>query len=174
MVAPFEEDPAGEGRFKVFVPAIDATEEAVWARLATLDAGPERGVLFRPEPGDEVIVGFVNQDPRHPVILGSLFGSMNATPPALQAPSEDNFHKGIVTRSGLVLGFDDDKSVVYVETPGGNKVRVDDDEQKIELEDQHGNMITMSSDGIAIKSAGDFKIEASGSVEIEGSSIDLK
>ena len=81
IIDAFEEDPDGEYRVKVILPAIDEAERAVWARLLTPDAGLERGFFFRPEAGDEVVVGFFNNDPRQPIILGALYGSMN-TPPA--------------------------------------------------------------------------------------------
>ena len=59
-----------------------ASRHLLWARLASPDAGKERGFFFRPEPGDEVVVGFLNDDPRQPVILGALYSSKNAPPRA--------------------------------------------------------------------------------------------
>ncbi|MFZ3088483.1 MAG: type VI secretion system tip protein VgrG, partial [Methylotenera sp.] len=64
IVTALESDPAGEDRIKVKLPMVSTTEEGVWARLSTLDAGKERGTFFRPEIDDEVIVGFLNDDPR--------------------------------------------------------------------------------------------------------------
>lgn len=91
VVSAFEDDPAKELRFRVVLPAVDETAAgAVWARLATLDAGAGRGIVFRPEVGDEVVVGFLNNDPRHPVILGSLYSSKNTPPDDLATPDADN------------------------------------------------------------------------------------
>ena len=70
VVTSIHEDPDGEERIKVRLPIIDSENEGVWARLATLDAAQDRGWVFRPEIDDEVIVGFLNDDPRDPVILG--------------------------------------------------------------------------------------------------------
>ena len=42
------------------------------------------------------------------------------------------------------------------------------------LTDQHGNSITMNKDGIELKSAKKFTIDASGDVEIKGSKVDVK
>ena len=52
----------------------------VWARMIFEDAGNNRGKVFWPEKNDEVIVGFLNADPRSPVILGSLFSKVNVPP----------------------------------------------------------------------------------------------
>ena len=130
-------------------------------------------MFFRPEVGDEVVVGFFNSDPRHAVVLGAMHNPKSVPPDAF-AISADNLHKGIVTRGGSILGFSDDKPVVYIETPAGNKFSVDDDKKRLFLSDQHGNTITMSSEGIEIKSASDIKISASGKVEIAGSEVDVK
>jgi len=175
IVDKFEADPDNEFRLKVILPGIDEKQGSIWARLATPDGGKERGYFFRPEVGDEVIVGFFNDDPRYPVVLGAMFGSKNAPPKAVASLEEKNIHKAIVTKTGTTIGFiDDAKSAVFIETPKKNKVILDDDAQNIQLSDQHGNTITMSKDGIEIKSAKDLKFEAGGNVEIKGSKVDVK
>jgi Rhs element Vgr protein len=174
IVRAFEEDPDKEFRVRVILPLIDAAQEAVWARLATPDAGKGRGYFFRPEVGDEVVVGFFNDDPRQAVILGALYSSKN-TPPARVGPlDKDNFQRAIVTKKGTLIHFDDKKAAVSIETPKANKILLDDEAKRIEITDQHGNAITLSSAGIVIKSAKDVKIEASGNVEIKGVKVDIK
>ena len=174
VVASLDEDPDGELRVPVLLPGLDAEKKTVWARLASPDAGKDRGYLFRPEPEDEVVVGFFNSDPRHPVILGSLYGSKNAPAQAL-SPNDKNEHKGLVTKKGTTIGFvDGDKPSVFIETANKNKLLLDDDAEEITLSDQHGNKITMNKDGVMIKSAKDFKLDASGNVEIKGSKVDVK
>jgi Rhs element Vgr protein len=183
VVAPFKEDPDKEFRLKVILPGVDPKKDnAVWARLLTPEGGKKRGYFFRPEKDDEVIVGFLNDDPRHPVVLGSVFGSKNTPPDDFSKLDEDNFVKGIVTKEGTKLTFDDEKPLVSIETKAGNKVLLDDDGEAIEITDQHGNSVTMNKDGIEIKSAkdfkiaakGDFKVDAKGNVEIKGAKVDVK
>lgn len=175
IVEQFEEDPDKEFRVKVILPGIDEKNGVVWARLATPDAGKERGYFFRPETGDEVVVGFFNDDPRQAVILGAMFGSKNAPPKGVATLTEKNIHKGIITKKGTTIGFvDDEKSAVFIETPEKNKLLFDDDGQMVKLSDQHGNSITMNKNGIEIKSAKDLKIEAASNVEIKGSQVDVK
>ena len=171
-MAAFEADPDAAYRVKVILPGVDEKAGAVWARLAAPDAGPERGWFFRPEPDDEVVVGFLNDDPRQPVILGALYS-------AAQAPSlvvdEANLEKGIVTRQGTTIGFiDDEKASVFIETPAANKILLSDDQEMVQLSDQHGNVITLNADGVTIKSAKDVIIDASGNVEIKGAKVDVK
>jgi uncharacterized protein involved in type VI secretion and phage assembly len=173
LVDAFAEDPDKEFRIKVILPGIDQKQGAVWARLAFPEAGKEHGYFFQPQVGDEVVVGFFNNDPRQAVVLGSLYGSKNA--PKDFKLTKDNFEKGIVTKKGVTIKFvDKEKASVFIETPKKNKILLDDDAEKIELSDQHGNKITMSKDGIILKSAKDVKIDASGNVEIKGQKVDVK
>lgn len=169
LVTALEGDPDGEERIKVRIPMIDPSEEGVWARIATLDAGSSRGTVFRPEIGDEVVLGFLNDDPRNPIVLGHMHSSAKASPiPA----SDDNNEKGLVTRSGIELKFDDDKKVVTLKTPGGNSVIVSDEDQGILMEDQNGNKLTLNADGITLESAADVSIKASGDVKVEGANVE--
>ena len=79
--APFShEAPDGEDRVQVRVPVINSQDDGLWARVATLDAGENRGSFFRPEIGDEVVLGFLNDDPRDPIILGMLNSSAKPAP----------------------------------------------------------------------------------------------
>ena len=171
IVTNIHEDPDGEERIRVKLPIIDNQNDGVWARLTTIDAADSRGWVFRPEIGDEVIVGFLNGDPRDPIILGSLFSS--AKPSPIQ-PEEENKIKGYVSRSEMKFTFDDDKVIVTTETPKGNKIVLSEDAGSILIEDENGNKIEMSSDGIVMESAKDIKIKASGDINIEGTNINVK
>lgn len=169
IVSQLEEDPEGAERILVKLPIVDNDEQGTWCRLSTLDAGNNRGSIFRPEIGDEVIVGFINEDPNDAIVLGQLHSSTNTAPiPA----SDDNHEKGFVTRSEMKLVFDDDKKSITIETPGGKKIVVDEDAGSIVMEDENSNSITMDSDGITIKSGKDLTMEATGDVIISGVNIE--
>ena len=55
VVVKLENDPDGEFRILVKVPVIDNNADGLWTRVASLDAGSNRGAFFMPEIGDEVI-----------------------------------------------------------------------------------------------------------------------
>ncbi|HEX7844753.1 MAG TPA: phage baseplate assembly protein V, partial [Chitinophagaceae bacterium] len=172
VVTQIENDPLSEDRVLVKIPMADAEADGVWARQALLDAGKERGSFFRPEVGDEVILGFINDDPRHPVILGMLNSSAL---PAIMPAKNVNHEKGFVTREKLTLWFNDEKKIIKIATPGKNSLTLDDDAGKIILKDQHNNEITMSEEGIMIKSAKDIKLEAaSGKLALSSNELEAK
>jgi Rhs element Vgr protein len=175
VVGQFAEDPDKELRVPVILPGIDEKKGAVWARLATPDAGKGRGYFFRPEPGDEVVVGFFNDDPRQAVILGAMYSSKNAPHTHVAKLEKDNLAKAIITKKGISIRFlDNPKAAIFIETPNKSQIALDDDAQTIQITDQHGNAIKMSQDGIEIKTKKDLKIDAGGNVEIKGKKVDVK
>lgn len=171
IVTQIHDDPLGEDRIQVRIPLIDAENEGSWARIATLDAGNERGSFFRPEIDDEVLVGFLHGDPRHPVVLGMLNSS---TRPAPLPATEDNHEKGWVTRSGTKLLFNDEHNNLLMETPDGNSITISGEDQAITLADQHGSKIIMDSAGITLESSKDIILKATGNLEAEGLEVTVK
>ncbi|HKJ67726.1 MAG TPA: Rhs element Vgr protein, partial [bacterium] len=121
--------------------------------------------------GDEVILGFLNDDPRDPVVLGMMNSSAK---PAPFTASDDNHEKGFVTRSEMKVMFNDDKKSIRLETPGGNVITLSDDAGSVVIEDQNSNKIEMASGGITIESAADINIKASGNLTIEGTNVNAK
>ncbi len=163
-------DPKGEDRILVRLPVIDNNDQGIWARISTLDAGENRGSFFRPEISDEVIVGFINGNPRDAIVLGMMNSS--AKPAPIQA-TDDNNEKGFVTRSEMKFVFDDDKKSVVLETPAGKKITIDEDAGVIKLEDDNSNVVTLDDSGITMVSATDISITASGDVTIEGTNVSV-
>jgi Rhs element Vgr protein len=171
IVIQLENDPDKQDRVKIQLPLVD-TNDGLWARVACMDAGKDRGCFFRPELRDEVIVGFLNDDPRYPIILGMLNSS---TKPAPFASKDTNHEKGFVTRSKMKIVFNDEKKSILIETPKGKKIEIDDDKDEIKLSDQHRNSILLSADGIIIESGKDISLKAkTGNIQLEGINIEHK
>lgn len=170
VVSQLEEDPDGEERILVQIPIINHEEQGIWCRVASLDAGENRGAFFRPELGDEVIIGFINEDPNDAVVLGMLHSSAK---PAPITASDDNHEKGFITRSEMKVVFDDDKKSINISTPAGKLIALDEDAGTIVVEDDNSNVITIDSNGISMESAGDIAIKASGDVTIEGTNVGI-
>jgi Rhs element Vgr protein len=171
VVTQIHDDPEGEERIQVRLPIINPAEVGIWARLAMLDAGQERGTVFRPEVGDEVIVGFLNDDPHDPIVLGGVHSSNKPWP---ISATEENHEKGIVTRSGMKILFNDDHPSITIETPKGNKMVIHDDEGHILLEDESGNTLKLDSSGITFDSSRDVVLKATGDLTLEGMNVNLK
>jgi Rhs element Vgr protein len=174
VVTQLENDPDGEHRILVRIPVIDAAADGIWARVACLDAGNERCSFFRPEVNDEVIVGFINDDPRDAVVLGMFNSSAKPLPTDVFTEKDDNHIKGFVTRSKIKFIFDDEKKIVTLQTPAENKIIINDDEGNIVMQDQNNNKITMNSDGITIESTKDLIMKAANNVSIKGIKVEAE
>jgi Rhs element Vgr protein len=171
VVTVLENDPDGEERIKVRLPLVSDVAEGVWARVATLDAGKMRGTFFRPEIGDEVVVGFLGDDPRHPVVLGMCHSSAK---PAPEPAKDANHRKGYVSRERMQLIFDDEKNVIVLETPAGNRMSLSEQDKGVLVEDQNGNKVKLDDSGITIESCKDLTLKAAKDLKIEGMNLDLK
>jgi Rhs element Vgr protein len=165
IVTKLEKDPDGNFRIKVKVPLVDEKEDGIWARVSTLDAGNDRGSFFLPELKDEVVLGFINDDPRQAVVLGMLNSKKNAAP---VTASDKNNEKGFYTRSKMKLVFDDDQPSVTIITPKKKSIVINDKDGSIVLKDELNNKITMDSNGISIESAKDINLKATGQVIVNG------
>lgn len=160
-------DPAGSFRILVDMPLF-GTGARLWARLAQFYASSDAGAFFFPEVGDEVLVGFLNEDPTAPVVLGSLYSSPKRLPFTGLSPDAPNTQKAIVSRSGLRLQFDDAQKVLTIQTPDGNSVELSDDAKTITVHDVSGNQVVCSESGVALTSPKSISISADGSVSISG------
>lgn len=164
VVKKLDGDPLKEQRIQVELPWMDSKSRLLWARLSTMYATGGMGSFFLPEPGDEVLVGFMNQDPAHPVILGSLYGEKHKPPYEYEAK---NNKKALVTREKMRIEFDEEKKIITVSTPGKNTVELSDDGKHIKLTDPNKNEITMDKDGITLSSAKDITLKAKGNIKLD-------
>jgi uncharacterized protein involved in type VI secretion and phage assembly len=164
-------DPKGEGRVRIKLPLVNPDDAGIWARVATLDAGNNRGTFFRPEIEDEVIVGFMNGDSSHPIILGMVHSSSKPTP---FDPEDSNDKKGYVSKSEIKITIHDGDKSIIIETPGGREIKMDDTAEEIEIKDKNGNSIKMDSDGIKIDSPMEISITAGSTLNLAAPQIGIK
>ena len=174
-------DPEKRGRVKVNLPWRGENDESYWARIASPMAGNERGIVFYPEVGDEVLVAFDRGDITFPYVIGALWNGQDK-PPETNADGKNNIRK-IRSRSGHELIFNDDdknkQEKIEIHTKGGHRIILDDSSgnEKIEIVDKSGNnkiIIDSVQKSIAMESAMKLTIKAN-IVEIEGStSLTLK
>ncbi len=161
VVKKLDEDPEAGKRVQVSIPLLEAQGDGVWARLSNFYASSGFGDFFIPEVGDEVVLGYLNNDPSNPIILGSLYSASRVPPYEL---TTENNTKAIVTRSKLRLIFDEEKKSVTIITPASNKVVISDDTKSILLQDQNGNKAELSPTGILLDSPKDITVNAKGKI----------
>lgn len=165
VVRKIDSDPANEKRVQVDVPVIAGAPGLVWARLGSFYASSGSGASFNPEIGDEVVLGFLDNDPRYPVILGSLSSSARQGP---HEPRSGSSPKAIVTQSQLGIHFDDENKVLTLQTPGGNKLVLSDQDHSVLLADENGNTLKLSKDGIQLTGPTNVALSSGGTLTATG------
>lgn len=174
------EDPENIGRVRVTYPYL-GDETSDWARLVTHMAGKDRGMFFRPEVGDEVLVAFELGDVRRPYILGSLWSTTD-TPPADDGQAAQNNWRSITSRSGHVLRFDDTNGKEKIEiigSDGQRQIVFDIANQKIQVTCDSGDVEVSAAAGtvkvdaltVEIKASGNMTLQATGSMTIKGATV---
>ncbi|MFF1509282.1 phage baseplate assembly protein V [Streptomyces sp. NPDC058326] len=170
------DDPLGLGRVKVAFPWLAPAAEPVWSRLSTLSAGSGHGTWFVPDVGQEVLVGFIGDDHRFPVVLGALWNG-RAAPPERMDPKTNGI-RSVVTRSGHRLTFDDAAGGrIALTTAAGHRLELDDGKGEVVLTEKGGGCsVALSSGGVAITArSGDITLSApAGAVKVAAASFTAK
>ncbi len=168
------DDPLELGRVQLRQPeALDGPP--LWARVLVPQAGPQAGVWFRPDVGDEVVVDFLDGDRQQPIVLGALWNAGNPPPPA--APEEHV----IRTRGGHTVSLNDgtNSSQVAVTSASGRRLLFDDSTQqgRIELSNAAGTLrivIDDTSGTITVEAAsGDIIFSTGGDLTLSAANINL-
>lgn len=129
-------DPQGQGRIKVkFKWKCLTNDTTEWLRVVTPDAGSSdavsknRGFVFIPEKGDQVLVAFEEGNVARPIVIGSVYHQNNAD----SNPQVDNHLKSIFTKSGHHIEFNDQDggTSLTVKDPSGNTILLDTKESSI-------------------------------------------
>jgi phage baseplate assembly protein gpV len=155
------QDPDSLGRVQVRLLSFDgiADQDApIWARVAVPFAGPDRGAFLLPDVGDEVVVVFVNGDPRQPLVIGSLWNGNQKPKETLGGDRVDRwtFVGKAGTRIAIVEAPD---PTIELSTPGGVKATFTDAAGgKIEFV-AAGTTITIDSSGVSVQSASKIALQ---------------
>ena len=158
------DDPKKKGRVQVKMNWQTGDMKTSWIRVMTPDGGNgskggNRGLVFIPEKGDNVLVGFRYDNPNRPFIMGSLFNGNTGS-----GGGDQNKTKSITTRSGSTITFDDDKGNISISDAKNCSVSLDGS----------GNISISSGSSINL-STGDSSInlEKDGTITISGKNISV-
>lgn len=167
-------DPDSQGRVKVRLPWMPDSEGAaceLWARLATLMGGNNRGAWFVPDVDDEVLVAFEGGDLRRPFVIGGLWNGRDAPPHSMDSAGQ-NHEKVLRSRNGVKVTLDDHdgQEQLILETPGGQKVTLKDGPGAVHIEDSNGNSVKLESSGITVNASAKVTVQAS-MVEVSASMV---
>ena len=168
-----DDNPQGPDNYhalKIRLPAFQLGNATLKARLGVPFASSESGFNFYPRKGDEVVIAFVEDDPRFPVILGAVHNPLNKAP-------KSALDKGI----GMVLKTDTLTQRLMLHPTEGLLLEEEKGAAKSRLTLKEGAATLVVSDGVTID-AKNLDLQASqkstlvgnGGVEISGNTVQLK
>lgn len=187
------DDPQKQGRIKVqFKWQCTANDTTEWLRVVSPnaghgDTGKNRGFLVVPEKGDQVLVGFEEGNIARPVIMGSVYHSNNVDSGGF---SNSNI-KGMTSRRGSNLTFDDGLHALTLATSAANIVNVHEQEgainttaakvishktgnNLIEVKNDDGSITLTSDQTITLKSGkSSITLHTDGTISIAGKTFNL-
>jgi uncharacterized protein involved in type VI secretion and phage assembly len=135
------DDPDGQGRIALELAVQPGRSRTAWAPIASSMAGLDRGAWLLPEVGDEALVGFVNDDPEHPCVVGFLWNGQD------KPPSTHPRERMLRSLNGHTIRFID-------EEPANGSAGA------LVIEDAHGNIITLSNGKITVKAVALLQLDA--------------
>jgi uncharacterized protein involved in type VI secretion and phage assembly len=179
-------DPLNQGRVRVkFKWLCETNDPTEWLRVITPDAGSSgkitknRGFVFIPEKGDQVVIGFEDGNVARPIVMGSVFHGKNGI-----GGSSNNDKKSLTTKSGHTISMDDSGGILvkdktdlnFIAIDGKNAITVNTD-NNITLQtgkvmiimDKENDKIIIQARNIEIRAADDFKLTGDGAPSKNGS-----
>jgi type VI secretion system secreted protein VgrG len=113
-------DPDGIGRVKVQLYGSNSNIVSEWIRLIQPHSGAGKGFYFIPEIGEEVFIGFEGNNIQNPYVIGAQY---NGQDKSNYADAQNNI-KAIHTRSGHIIKFTEDESIIITDKIG-NEIHLD-------------------------------------------------
>lgn len=135
-------------RIKAKVPAVLGDQPTGWCLLCLPYAGDQMGLAFLPEVGAGVWIEFEGGDVSYPVWTGCYWRDGEA--PSDLTPTV----RGIVTKQGLKMLFDDDQQVIT-------------------LTDKNNNKVTLSSDGVTIERGSNKIVVSDSSASVNDGALEV-
>jgi uncharacterized protein involved in type VI secretion and phage assembly len=166
-------DPDSKSRVQVRLLGFDGMGEQdapMWARVAVPFAGAGRGAFFIPSTGDEVVVQFINGDPRQPLVCGGVWNGND------QAPETLGGSKAAVDR-WTIVGKAGTRIAIVEEQSGQEKITLSTPQTQVsvELSQASGGKIELKAGQctVTIDPSG-VSVQTSAKVSVQGSTVEIK
>ena len=169
-------DPEGIGRVKVRLLSFDGPDEQdaeIWARVAVPFAGNNRGAFLIPDVDDEVLVSFVNADPRQPIVIGGLWSGSAEVPESLGGSGDSVDRWTMTGKAGTRMAIVEEQpseATISFTTPGGVSGELTDSGGgKIEMR-IGGTTVTYDPQGVTVNTGMKVTVQAT-QVEVSASMV---
>ena len=152
-------DPEKQARVKVALKSLGDSIVTNWIPVLNLYGSSKCGAFFIPEVGDQVIVGFIEDNSERGIVLGGIWS--NKQPPPQTAENK-----------GSDLNKDGKNNLRFIKSRSGHKIILDDKDGEEKLQIISSNSATrheflVKEKKINIKTDVDLRLSAAGSLGIK-------
>lgn len=161
-------DDKGQGRVKVAFDWQKNGKTTNWIRVQTPNAGvsgavsKNRGWVFVPEVGDQVMVSYEHGNPDRPYVTGSVFHSGSG-----KGGDKDNKVKSIITRSGNAIVFDDETGSIVITDQTGKQLIILDGTDAITVMAKKSITLTNEAESVIVMDDKSIGLQAD-TIALEG------
>lgn len=161
-------DDKGQGRVKVAFDWQKNGKTTNWIRVQTPNVGvsgavpKNRGWVFVPEVGDQVMVSYEHGNPDRPYVTGSVFHSGSG-----KGGDKDNKVKSIITRSGNAIVFDDETGSIVITDQTGKQLIILDGTDAITVMAKKSITLTNEAESVIVMDDKSIGLQAD-TIALEG------
>ena len=170
-------------------------ELSEWCYVMTPMSGPERGMFAFPKVDDLVVLGYLENDPHSPIVLGGFWNTESKPPIPVKDGKVDDYCLRTPNKVDLTLHDEDKKQKITVTMPSGTVLEIDDENQtvttknkggdtsllmkmkdgEIELKAKNKLTITVGNASLTMEKNGNISIKGTGgNISIEGKGVSGK
>ena len=165
-----------------------------WCYVMAPMGGKERGLFLFPQVDDLVVLGYLENDPHRPIVLGSFWNSETTPPYTVSEGKAEDYCLKTPNKVEMTLHDEDKKQKVTITMPSGIVIEIDDEKQTLTTKNKESDtMLTMkmkegeveltaktkltlkSGDAsVTLEKSGNITVKGSGDVNIEGKAVTVK
>lgn len=135
----------------------------LWARFASPSASANSGQCLYPDIGDEVVLGFFEDDPRYPIILGAMFNPHSKAPFAPGSAQKGWVFEHEGARQALLFNFKDHALTLESQNAESACVSIN----------SSGEVAIAAQTRVQVAAQQTLELEGKSGVRVKGSRIDL-
>ena len=102
-----------------------------WCYVMTPMGGKDRGLFLFPQVGDLVVLGYLENDPHRPIVLGSFWNTESPAPVKVEQGKAEDYCLKTPNKVELALHDEDKKQKITITMPSGIVVMIDDEKQTV-------------------------------------------
>ncbi len=165
-----------------------------WCYVMTPMGGAERGLFLFPQVGDLVVLGYLENDPHRPIVLGSFWCTESKPPLSVENGKAEDYCLKTPNKVEFSIHDEKNKQKLTLTTPSGITVEVDDEKQTVTTKDKNGKnsltlllkdgaielkaaekiTLTAGQASVTLQKNGDIDLNGKGKVTLQGKSADIK